>query len=93
MPAKKPTEQQLKDRLWAMAQTVDYHDDDIGGITSHPDYLTWDAAMRKRPIKMLKTTGFEASSLDIGKILEEVEHSCLTDKCKKSLIKALKGAK
>lgn len=94
MPSKrKPTEQQLKDRLWAMVQTIDFADNSAAEVTSHYDYDKWDADMQKRTVKTVKVGGFEASLSDINKILEEVENSCLSDKCKKSLIKALKEAK
>lgn len=96
MPTKrKPTEQELKDRLWAMVQTLDFSDGATGmdDLQHHPDYEKWDIAMARRTPKSLKIAGFEASTADIGKILQEVEHSCLTDKCKKTLTKALKEAK
>lgn len=94
MPSKrKPTEQELKDRLWAMVRHVDFVSESIDAVESHADYSKWDADMARRPVKIMKVSGFEASTTDLGKIIEEVEGSCLTAKCKMSLLKALKEAK
>lgn len=94
MPSKrKPTEQELKDQLWAMVQTIDFENDNIDELNNHPDYAAWDRAMCSRTLKTVKINGFEASTVDIKKIHDEVSNSCLSDKCKKSLLKALKEAK
>ncbi len=87
-----PSIQQLKDRLWAMACTIDYTNDGIVDVQDHPDYEKWDQDMQKRPVTYKKVPGFDASTTDIGKIIQEVDDSCLTSKCKETLTKALKSA-
>lgn len=91
MPKKKPTEQELKDRLWKMATEVDMMSGD--NVDNHEDWKKWEADFMKTVgDKTVKVGGFEATPVDIHKILGEVEGSCLTDKCKKSLTAALKAA-
>lgn len=94
MPSKKkPTEQELKDRLWEMVKGVDFSQESIDAIENHPDYNKWDTDMAGRPVATVKIPGFEATSVDLGKIRDEVEDSCLSEKCKKSLLDALSKAK
>lgn len=92
--SRKPTEQELKDRLWAMVKRIDFSQQSLSDIENNDeDYNAWDRDMATLPVKTVKVGGFEASTVDIGKMLEEVEDSCLTDKCKKTLTDALKKAK
>lgn len=90
---RQPTEQELKDRLWEMVKCIDFNTESLSYAENHPDYVKWDTDMTRRPVKTVKVDGFEASTVDIVKILEEVADSCLTEKCKKTLTDALKKAK
>lgn len=77
-----------------MVKTVDFAErKTISAVESHRDYDKWDADMSKRTLRVVKVPGFDATVTDLNKILEEVEMSCLSEKCKKSLTEALKKAK
>lgn len=92
MPKKKITEQELKDRLWRMVTETDIESGD--DINTHEDFDSWTSAYLSSVGKStVKIAGFEATLVDVRKIISEVEDSCLTDACKKSLTKALKSAK
>jgi hypothetical protein len=91
MPAKKKlSEQELKDRLWNMAVEIDFMNQNLD---DHPDFDKWyDNMGATEERRMVEVPAFKATLVDIGKILEEVENSCLSDGCKASLTKALKSA-
>ena len=94
MPSKKkPTEQELKDRLWEMVKQVDFSEHSVCEIENMPEYDKWDTDITNMKAIPVKVEGFEATTVDLRKIRDEVEGSCLTEKCKKSLLTALSKAK
>lgn len=93
MARKKPTEQELKDRLWEMVTSIDWSTDGISELDYHDNWQKWETDMASLSVKTRKVDGFEASLGDLKKIEEEVESSCLTNKCKDTLLKSLKKAK
>lgn len=90
---KVPAEQQLKDRLWVMVTSLDWSTDGLSDLDYHENWDAWENDMASFATKPLKVDGFEASLGDLKKIEEEVESSCLSDKCKDTLLKSLKKAK
>lgn len=91
MASKKTTEQELKDKLWKMITEINIEAGD--DINCHEDYNRWEVAfLSVMQQKTLKVPSFECSALDIQKIRAEVDGSCLTKPCKKSLLNALSAA-
>ena len=89
---KKPTEQELKDRLWQMVLETDIQDGE--NINDHIGYDSWeDDFVKVMETTRMKVSGFEGSAIDLQKIRAEVDRSCLTEACKKSLLDALSSAK
>lgn len=87
------TDQELKDRLWAMVERINFTIDDIDEVTGDPDYAAWDAEMRKRGPTSYTLPGFEVDGSDLRKIVDEVTDSCLTPATKEAILKAVKSAK
>ena len=95
MAAKKKqlTNDQLRDMLWEIAQSIDWKVDDISALTDHPDFDEFENAMQKRGPKLYTVPAFEISGPDIIKIINEVQDSCLDNKTKENIKKAVKNAK
>jgi hypothetical protein len=92
MAKKKPTEQELKDRYWKMVKETDLVSGDA--VEDHPDFKSWyDGYVSITPKIMVAVPTFKATLADVRKIRDEIDNSCLTIECKKSLLKALKAAK
>lgn len=94
MPAKpKMTKAQLTEKVMRLATRYSF-DPDYGASEFEDAMMPLDEALTHYyPDKPVKVAGFTASISDLSKIESEIEGSCLTAECKKSLLAALKGAK
>lgn len=88
---RKYTEQELKDKLWEMVQTVDWEEDDIYDLTEHDDYENWVEAMASRDSKVV-SIGLTASTIDLSKIAKAMEDNGLSDRLVRSFRQTVKHA-
>jgi hypothetical protein len=95
MPSKKKklTDAELRDKLWEMAQTINWSLEDESSFRDHPDFVSWENAMTGRKAKKYEIPAFEVAAFDLKKIKEEVEDSCLSDETKKAILEATKKSK
>lgn len=102
MPAKKktatkakskPTDEQLKEQLWQFALKIDWANQYSSALDELDGWDEWEDAMEDRPQPVVKVPGFEAGLLDLEKMKEEVEDSCLSETTRKNILEALKDAK
>lgn len=88
---RKYTEQELKDKLWEMAQSVDWEDEGIYDIEAHEDYDDWAEAMTNRTGKLLSMM-LTTSTVDVAKIIKALESQAVSDRVIRNFRHALKNA-